>query len=95
MTAFVIVEIDIKDPAEYEIYKTEAPSSIAEYGGRYIARGGRAETLEGGWSPKRIVILEFESLARAKEWWASPEYAAARARRQRSAESRMIAVEGL
>lgn len=95
MAAYVIVEIEIQEPADYEIYKIEAAASIAAHAGRYIARGGKAETLEGDWIPKRIVILEFESLERAKTWWASAEYSEARQRRLRSATCRMIAVEGL
>ena len=95
MPAYVIVDIDIHDPVTYEEYKQLAPSSIAHYGGKYIARGGHTEILEGNWTPKRFVILEFESLARAKEWVHSPEYAPARNLRQRCATSQMIVTEGL
>lgn len=59
MPAYIIVEIDVKDPAVYEDYKVLAPPSIEQYGGRYIVRGGKTETLEGNWVPKRIVVLEF------------------------------------
>jgi uncharacterized protein (DUF1330 family) len=62
----------------YEEYKKLAPSAVAAYGGKYLARGGKTETLEGDWSPKRLVILEFENTARAKGWLNSPEYRAAR-----------------
>ena len=65
MSAYVIVEIEVLDPVRYEEYKRLAPPSIAAFGGRYVVRGGRSETLEGDWSPKRIVILEFEGLERA------------------------------
>ena len=95
MTAFVVVDIEVTDPLEYEKYKAMAPSSIAQYGGRYIARGGRTEVLEGDWSPKRLVILEFESVERAKEWWGSTEYAEAKTVRQRASRGRMVVVEGL
>jgi uncharacterized protein (DUF1330 family) len=95
MPAYVVVDIEVNDPQTYEEYKLLAPPAIAAYGGRYLARGGRAATLEGDWSPKRLVILEFPSFDRAKEWWASAEYAEAKALRQRCASTRMVAVEGL
>ena len=95
MPAYVIVEIEVLDPVLYEQYKALAPASIAAHGGRYIARGGRTELLEGGEPPKRVVILEFENVERAKAWLVSPEYREARALRQRAARSRMIVIEGL
>ena len=95
MSAFVIVQVEIHDAATYERYKELAPPAIAAYGGRYVARGGRTETLEGDWSPGRLVILEFPSMERARAWWASPEYAEAKAMRHASARSQLLAVEGL
>jgi uncharacterized protein (DUF1330 family) len=95
MPAYVIVEIDIHDTSLYEEYKKLAPSSIAAYGGKYLARGGACEILEGNWLPKRLVILEFESRARAKQWWESPEYSDAKGLRQKCASTKMIVIEGL
>lgn len=95
MAAYIIVQVRVKDPVRYEDYKALAPPSIAQYGGRYIARGGATETLEGGWNPKRLVLLEFPSMAQAKAWWESPEYAEARALRNATADSEMLLVEGL
>jgi uncharacterized protein (DUF1330 family) len=95
MTAFVIVEIEVRDPEVYENYKSLAPASVEAYGGRFIARGGATVSLEGEWAPERIVILEFPSLQRAKQWWASPEYSDAKAIRMRTAQTRMIATEGV
>lgn len=95
MPAYIIVEIDVTDPVGYEEYKKLAPAAIAAYGGKYLARGGKVETLEGEWSPKRIVVLEFESSARAKQFIDSPEYAPARKMRRQYAKSKMIVVEGL
>lgn len=94
MPAYVVVEVEVEDPVRYEKYKTLAPAAIAAYGGRYLARGGRTATLEGSWSPQRLVILEFPSLARAQEWWSSSEYAPAKALRQSCAQAKMIALEG-
>ena len=68
MSAYVVVEIVVNNPKGYEEYKKLAPQPIAAYGGKYIARGGRAENLEGDWQPNRIVILEFENVEKAKLW---------------------------
>ena len=95
MPAYVVVQITVRDAATYERYKELAPPSIAAYGGRYIVRGGATETLEGSWRPTRFVVLEFPSVERARAWWNSPEYAAAKALRQASAETEMLLVEGL
>ena len=95
MSAYVIVEIDIHDPQMYERYKQLAPPSIAAYQGRYLARGGQTAMLEGDWQPKRLVILEFPDVAHAQKWWASTEYAEARAVRQRCSHARMVVVEGV
>jgi uncharacterized protein (DUF1330 family) len=95
MSAYLIANVEIKDPAEYARYVELVPGTIARHGGRYLARGGKAERLEGAWQPKRLVILEFESAARAKEWWASEDYRDARALRWRAALTDMILVEGL
>jgi len=95
MPAYVIAQITVRDPATYERYKELAPPSIAAYGGRYVARGGLTETLEGNWRPKRVVILEFPSLERARAWWDSPEYASAKTVRQASADAEILLLEGL
>jgi uncharacterized protein (DUF1330 family) len=95
MAAYVIVQIEIHDAATYERYKELAPPSITQYGGRYIARGGATETLEGGWRPSRLVILEFPDMDAARAWWHSPEYAEAKAMRHAAATSEMLLVQGL
>ena len=94
MAAYVILDIVIKDPAVYEAYKTPAAASVAAYGGRYLVRGGRVESLEGDWQPERIVVLEFENMETAKNWLESPEYRPARNLRHKSAVTRSILVEG-
>jgi uncharacterized protein (DUF1330 family) len=94
MSAYVVVQIDVKDAVAYEDYKTLTPASILPYGGKFIVRGGRVEMLEGSWLPTRFVIVEFPSVERAKAWWNSPEYAPAKKLRQASAETEMIVVEG-
>ena len=67
---------------------------MALYGGRFLARGGRIEPLEGSWSPKRVVILEFPSMAQARAWSDSPEYAPAKRLRLMSAKSNLVMIEG-
>src|SRR6266542_4267155 len=74
MPAYIIVEIDILDPVGYEEDKKLAGATVEKYGGKYIVRGGKTEVLEGEWKPKRIVVLEFESAQRAKEWLNCEEY---------------------
>jgi uncharacterized protein (DUF1330 family) len=95
MSAYVIVEIEITDPVGYEEYKNLAGATVKKYGGRYIVRGGAAEVLEGDWTPKRIVILEFESMQRAKEWLHCEEYSEPRKMRHRTAKTNMILVDGV
>jgi uncharacterized protein (DUF1330 family) len=95
MAAYVIVEIEITDPIGYEEYKKLAAATVEKFGGEYIVRGGKTETLEGEWQPKRIVILRFASLERAKEWLNCEEYREPRKMRHRTAKTRMIAVEGV
>lgn len=95
MAAYIIVEVEVKDPVKYEDYKKLTPASIKPYGGRFIVRGGKAELIEGDQEPKRIVILEFVSAETAKAWWNSPEYRDAKKLRHATAKSRMILVEGV
>ena len=95
MPAYVIAEVDIHDMERYSRYKDMAPPSIYQYGGKYIARGGSTEALEGNWTPPRFVILEFPDAASAKAWWASPEYADAKKLRHATATTKMLLVEGL
>ncbi|HYO56370.1 DUF1330 domain-containing protein [Archangium sp.] len=95
MPAYVVVEVTVKDAETYERYKQLAPPAIALYGGRYLARGGATEVLEGTWDVPRFVILEFPSVQQARTWWSSPEYAPAKALRQASTHTDMLLVEGL
>jgi uncharacterized protein (DUF1330 family) len=94
MAAYVIVETDVYDPAQYERYKAAAPDTIATYGGRYAVRGGELRVLEGDWLPKRLVILEFDDLEAATRWYESPEYQEVKQLREGAATFRVVAVEG-
>ena len=94
MAAYVIVEVEVRDKDRYADYIKVVPPTITKYGGKFIVRGGKAELIEGTGEPKRIVVLEFPSMARAKGWWASAEYAEPKRMRQAASVARMILVEG-
>jgi uncharacterized protein (DUF1330 family) len=94
MSAYVIVNVDTRQPEEYERYKEMAQKTVAQYGGRYIARGGPMSVLEGTWTPTRIVILEFPTFEKAHEWWQSAEYAPAKELRQRLSTTDLLIVDG-
>jgi uncharacterized protein (DUF1330 family) len=89
------VEVETHDRKLMEEYRTHVAPTVQAFGGRFLVRGGACETLEGGWSPERIVIIEFPTVAAAKAWWGSPEYDRPREMRQRAGKTRMIVVEGL
>jgi len=95
MPAYVIADVHVHDPEKFEEYKKTAGPTSAEFGGKYLARGGKVEVLEGDWNPARFVIIEFPSVEKAKEWWNSPSYAGPKAIRQACAKSSFIVVEGM
>jgi len=95
MPAYVIVDVDIHDPVRYRDYMALTPAAITAHGGRFVVRGGETHSIEGDWTPGRIVVLEFPSMARAREWYDSPEYRKAMAIRHATANTRMIFVEGV
>ena len=95
MTAYIIVETDIRDPEQYELYKQASPAAVTAGGGRFIARGGELAVLEGDWRPKRLTLLEFPDLEAAKRFYESPEYREAKRLREGAARFDMVAVEGV
>ena len=95
MPAYVIAEIDVHDPEQYKHYTDAVPETIANSGGRSIARGGEVAVLEGDWQPKRLVMLEFEDLDAAKRWYESSEYQEVKRLRDGAANLRIVAVEGV
>ncbi|MEY4711963.1 MAG: hypothetical protein RIS88_1413 [Pseudomonadota bacterium] len=95
MPAYVINDMVVTDPVLFEDYKKLSPPTVAQYGGRFLARGGRIELLEGEREPKRLVVIEFPDAARARAWLESPEYAPARALRQKASVSNVLVVEGV
>lgn len=95
MPAYVIIEVTILSPELIKQYQALAPATVAAFGGRYIARGGQNTTLEGGWEPQRITLIEFPTVENAKAWWHSEAYTQARALRKDAATMRMVITEGL
>ena len=95
MRGYVIFEIEITNPDRYEDYKKMVPPTVEKFGGRFVARGGKIEPLEGGWSPKRLGIIEFPSVDQARAWYNSPDYAPAIKIRQEAARSKLLIVEGV
>jgi uncharacterized protein (DUF1330 family) len=95
MAVYVIASVDVVDSEGYEEYRRRVPATIAQYGGRYLARGGATEVLEGAWSPERCVIVEFPDMAQFKAWWSSPEYLPVRAIRERTAKSQLVVTQGV
>ena len=94
MTAYVIADVTVTNPDGYAAYQPLAAESVAQHGGKFIARGGAVEPLEGGWTPARVVIIEFPSLAAAKTWYASADYQTALKIRQANSTGRVIITEG-
>jgi uncharacterized protein (DUF1330 family) len=94
MSAYVIALIDVTNPAGYEEYKPLAAAAVEQFGGRYIARGGRREVLEGDIDVARIALLEFPDMNSAMAWYKSPEYQRAAAIRQANSNSSLLVVEG-
>jgi uncharacterized protein (DUF1330 family) len=95
MPAYLISEVDVRDPAGFEAYRSIAARAIAQYGGRYLVRGGAAVAVEGGPPPKNIIVAEFPSMEALREWYASPEYAEALKFRRTALDRRLIFVEGV
>jgi uncharacterized protein (DUF1330 family) len=94
MAAYVIAEVSVTDPEGYEQYKPLAGASVLASGGTYEVRGGAVESLEGEPVSGRIVILRFDSLDAARNWYHSDEYQAALPLRNAAARSRVFIVEG-
>jgi uncharacterized protein (DUF1330 family) len=95
MPAYLISQIDVHDPKGYEEYRKLVGASLTKYGGKFIVRGGRIDVLEGSWNPKRVVICEFDSLERARQWYESAEYRPAMVIRQKTSQANIIVVEGI
>jgi uncharacterized protein (DUF1330 family) len=94
MPAYFIVDVNVKDPDTYQTYATQVPPILHQYGGRFLVRGGKAQTVEGDWQPSRIVVLAFDDAAAARRFYDSKEYQAIVEFRHRASSARMVLVEG-
>ena len=95
MAAYLVVDIEVTDPERYEEYHRQVPPLVAKYGGKYLARGGPFEKLEGDWTPRRLVLLEFPGVEQAKEFYDSAEYRPLKELRLRTTNSKMVLVDGV
>ena len=95
MPAYLIANVDIKDTEKFKDYMKATPSVIKQFGGKFLVRGGDFEICEGSWNPKRLVLVEFESMQKAKQFYNSPEYKAIKDLRQSSAYTEWVFVDGL
>ena len=94
MPAYFIAEVEVTNPTAYDTYRPLAGASIAQYGGKFLARGGKTELLEGEAEPQRIVVIEFADMDAAKRWYYSPEYQEALKIRLANSRGRVLLVEG-
>jgi uncharacterized protein (DUF1330 family) len=95
MAAYLVADIDVTKPEQFEEYKKLAPAAIANYGGRYLIRGGAYEAIEGDWKPQRLTVVEFESMDKAKAFYNSPEYQLAIKARKGAANFKALLVQGV
>ena len=95
MPALVLVEVEIHNPELYEEYKKLSLPAVEAFGGKFIVRGAQTESLEGEWVPQRLVILEFPSVEKAKEWYNSEQYTTAKNIRFQASKGKMLVVESL
>jgi uncharacterized protein (DUF1330 family) len=93
MAAYVVVDIEVTDPAGFQEYVNVAGPIVAKYGGRLLAAGPPVATLEGSWHPKGVTVIEFPTAERARQWHAAPEYQAPKQLRQRATKSNMVLLE--
>lgn len=94
MSAYIIARIQVTDPTQYEEYKKLSPGAVAAFGGEFIVRGGECETLEGSDETRRLVVVRFESMDKARAFYHSEQYRAARAQREGAAEAQFVLVDG-
>jgi len=94
VAAYIIVEVETTDEALMAEYRTHTPGAVAKFGGKFIVRGGKTRTLEGGWTPSRVVMLEFPTYAKAEEFYDSDHYKPLLAMRLKAGKSKAILVDG-
>jgi uncharacterized protein (DUF1330 family) len=95
MPAYIIADVTVTDATTMDEYRKQVPGTLAQYGGRFLVRGGAHETLEGDWRPNRLVVLEFPSLEQARRWYDSQEYAGPKALRLEAGRTNLVVVDGV
>jgi uncharacterized protein (DUF1330 family) len=95
MTAYVIANVDVHDVLAYEAYRSRTLETIEAHGGRFIARGGDIDVLEGNPTVHRIVIIEFADRETARGWYESPEYQAIIPLRTSTSDGALFIVDGV
>ncbi len=95
MAAYLIAQIDVTDLETFKKYQEEVPATITKYGGTYVVRGGEVIPMEGGWAPKRVVVLEFPNMITLKKWYESEDYQSIIKSRTDASDGKMIFVEGI
>ena len=95
MASYVIVDIEVTDPTGFDEYRQRVPATLAAHEGHFLVRGGALEVVEGSWRPRRLVVLEFPSLAQARRWYDSEEYREPKAMRLRTSKANIVFVEGV
>ena len=94
MSAYVIGDIEVTDPAAFQEYRNRFGATVEQYGGRFVVRGGRVHSKEGDWQPHRLLMLEFPSFEQAERWYNSPEYKPLIAIREKAASTQLLIAEG-
>lgn len=95
MAAYFIVDVKVEDPVTYAEYSKGVSATLEQYGGKFLARGGTVETIEGDWQPQRLVILEFADTDQFKRWYNSPEYSELRKIRFSASTARALVIQGV
>ena len=95
MSAYLIGEITVLDPAGYEKYRDKVGSSLASYGAKFLVRAGSIEIFEGEWEPKRLVMCEFPDMETIRIWYASDEYQELKKLRDNTAAFNLVSVNGI
>ncbi len=95
MSAYLIANIDVNEPDKFKEYLRQTPQIVRKFGGKFLVRGGEMAVCEGNWNPKRLVMVKFESLEMAKQFYNSEEYATVRKIRQDSTYTEWVFVEGI
>ena len=95
MPAYLIADVDVKDAEAYTAYREANPGIVEQFGGKYLAVGGEAKAIEGEWQPSRMILIEFPSMEQLEAFYASGAYGEIRPIRWRTADSRLITLDGL